>query len=64
MTVDGTFYGVCELLERFLGVRWLVPGPLGEGVPPQPTIRVASADIRQGPMLGQRFIRDVRRLRT
>lgn len=60
MAVDGTYYGVCEFLERFLGIRWLMPGPLGEVVPRQPTIRVASADIRQEPMLWQRFIRDGR----
>lgn len=29
----GTLYGVCEFLERFVGVRWLFPGELGEDVP-------------------------------
>lgn len=29
----GTLWGVCEFAERFLGVRWLFPGPLGEDVP-------------------------------
>ena len=28
----GTLWGVCEFAERFLGVRWLFPGPLGEDV--------------------------------
>jgi hypothetical protein len=27
LKVEGTFYGVCEFLERYLGVRWLMPGP-------------------------------------
>jgi hypothetical protein len=31
----GTLWGVCEFAERFLGVRWLFPGPLGEDVPRQ-----------------------------
>lgn len=35
----GTLWGVCEFAERFLGVRWLFPGPLGEDVPKQNTLR-------------------------
>jgi len=58
--VKGTFYGVCEFLERYLGVRWLMPGPLGEVVPKQATVQVGSADIRQEPLLWQRKIRDNR----
>lgn len=58
--VDGTFYGVCEFLERYLGVRWLMPGPYGEVVPERDTIRLASADIRQEPIFWQRKIREVR----
>lgn len=34
----GTEYAVYELLERFLGVRWYMPGELGEEVPVQKTI--------------------------
>ena len=51
MQVAGTFYGVCEFLERYLGVRWLMEGALGEVVPKQATIEIASADIRQEPVL-------------
>ena len=54
MQVAGTFYGVCEFLERYLGVRWLMEGPLGEVVPKQGTIEIASADIRQEPVLCMR----------
>lgn len=36
----GTLWGVCEFAERFLGVRWLFPGPLGEDVPRQKTLRI------------------------
>ena len=60
MPVEGTFYGVCEFLERFLGVRWLMPGPLGEVTPKQGTIRVDSVEIRQEPLLWKRSIREVR----
>ncbi|MCI0491566.1 MAG: DUF4838 domain-containing protein, partial [Planctomycetes bacterium] len=58
MPVDGTFYGVCEFLERFLGVRWLMPGPFGEVVPKQTTIRIDTADVRQEPFLWQRRLRN------
>ncbi len=51
MQVAGTFYGVCEFLEQYLGVRWLMQGPLGEVAPKQATIEIASADIRQEPPL-------------
>ena len=54
MQVAGTFYGVCEFLERYLGVRWLMQGPLGEVAPKQTTIEVAAADIRQEPPLCMR----------
>ncbi|MDO8539159.1 MAG: DUF4838 domain-containing protein [Opitutaceae bacterium] len=60
LEVDGTHHGVCEFLERFVGVRWLLPGPLGEVVPKQATLRIESADIRQEPILWQRKIREVR----
>jgi hypothetical protein len=54
MPVAGTFYGVCEFLERYLGVRWLMDGSLGEVAPKQPTIEIPSADIRQEPPLCMR----------
>jgi hypothetical protein len=54
MRVTGTFYGVCEFLERYLGARWLMEGPLGEVAPRQATIEIASADIRQEPVLCMR----------
>jgi hypothetical protein len=58
MRVEGTFYGVCEFLERYLGVRWLMPGPLGEVVPKHRSLTIATADIRQEPLLWQRKIRN------
>ena len=54
MPVAGTFYGVCEFLERYMGVRWLLPGSLGEVAPRQATIEIAAADIRQEPLLCMR----------
>lgn len=58
LLVEGTRHGVSEFLERYLGVRWLMAGPLGEVVPQQRTIRIDAADIRQEPLLWQRRIRD------
>jgi len=37
-----------------------MPGPLGEVVPKQPTLRIDSVDIRQEPVLWQRKVREVR----
>jgi hypothetical protein len=54
MEVSGTFYGVCEFLERYLGVRWLMEGPVGEVAPKCSTIEITSADIRQEPVLCMR----------
>ncbi len=32
-TEHATYWAVCDFLERYVGVRWLIPGPLGEDVP-------------------------------
>ncbi|MBP1996001.1 DUF4838 domain-containing protein [Paenibacillus eucommiae] len=45
----GTEFGVYDFLERYVGVRWLLPGPDGEDVPEQDTIKVSSALIRDEP---------------
>lgn len=46
---SGVLFGVQELLERYLGVRWLIPGDLGEHVPPHSTIAIPRDKIRQEP---------------
>ncbi len=35
-----TYWAVCQFLEDYVGVRWLIPGPLGEDVPRHDTIVV------------------------
>ena len=57
MQVAGTFYGVCEFLERYVGVRWLMQGPLGEVVPKHATLdsvaaQAAAPGIRRKPSKG------------
>lgn len=37
----GSLYGAQEFLERFIGVRWLFPGELGEDVPHHDTLQVS-----------------------
>ena len=56
--VDGTLYGVCEFLERYVGVRWVMPGEVGEVVPLVDTIEIDGVDIRQEPLLWQRKVRN------
>jgi len=42
----GALYAAYELLERFLGVRWFMPGELGEDVPQRATVTVKSLKWR------------------
>ena len=50
------YYGVCDLLERALGVRWYLPGPLGEIVPKHETIVLPQLDVEQSPSFPMRWI--------
>ena len=50
------YYGACELLERGLGVRWYLPGPLGEVVPKRKTIVLPPLDLKQSPSFPMRWI--------
>ena len=43
-THSGTLWGVYELLERQLGVRWLWPGELGEFIPRASNIQISQFD--------------------
>jgi len=40
-TSHATYWAVCDFLERYVGVRWLIPGNLGEDVPSHERITVA-----------------------
>jgi hypothetical protein len=52
----GTEFGVYEFLERYLGVRWLFPGDLGEDVPTCTTLTIPAAEVRQEPAFFSRII--------
>ena len=46
---DGTYYGVMEFLERYVGVRWLMPGEWGEDVPSSSTLTVPEIALLDQP---------------
>ena len=50
-THEGTLFGVYDLLETHLGVRWLWPGKLGEVIPRQRNLSLAPADGSVKPRL-------------
>jgi len=45
----GTQFAVYTFLEKYLGVRWLWPGQLGEAVPQMKTIVIPAIDHREAP---------------
>lgn len=49
-TVWGTTNGVLEILERYVGVRWLLPGPDGEDVPRRSDVIIADSYLRSEPV--------------
>ena len=49
-------YGAYELLEQGLGVRWYLPGELGEVVPQQKTIILPKLNISRSPSFPMRWI--------
>ena len=50
----GTEFGVYEFLERYVGVRWLMPGSSGTDVPHQRTIIVPTEPVSQDPVFFSR----------
>ncbi|GAA2387716.1 hypothetical protein GCM10010170_098860 [Dactylosporangium salmoneum] len=52
----GTRFGAYEFLERFVGVRWLLPGPDGVDVPAATALSVASGPVRQDPSFQSRIL--------
>jgi hypothetical protein len=54
---SGTLWGVYEILERHLGVRWLWPGTLGEYVPEKSDITIPKLDEIVRPSFNQRLLR-------
>lgn len=55
-TIWGTINGVHEFLERYAGVRWLLPGENGEDVPQLTDLYVPREDVRDEPAFTYREI--------
>ncbi len=55
-TSTGTANGVCEFIERFLGVRWLMPGEHGDYVPTRKTIAVPATNLSGAPFFANRRV--------
>lgn len=56
----GTEFGVYEFLERFAGVRWLLPGAEGTDVPRHTTIAVPEGRIQEQPAFFSRMLSGLR----
>ncbi|MEW6356759.1 MAG: DUF4838 domain-containing protein [Planctomycetota bacterium] len=56
-THAGTLWGVYEVLERLLKVRWLWPGELGVYVPKTDAVRIGAVEETFAPWLFQRNLR-------
>ncbi len=53
-TAWGTEFGVYEFLEKYFGVRWLMPGPDGEHVPQYSSVAVPFGMQREEPVTKSR----------
>lgn len=51
----GTEFAVYDLLERHVGVRWLLPGPDGTDIPTRRTITVPEGNYRDEPVFFSRL---------
>jgi hypothetical protein len=51
----GLEYAVREFLERYVGMRWLFPGPLGEHVPALTDLAVPTQAVREQPAFKHRL---------
>ena len=56
LTDWGTEFGVYEFLERYVGVRWLLPGPDGEHVPEHLTLQLAIKEVKEEPAFFSRHL--------
>lgn len=55
-TSTGTRNGTYEFIERFLGVRWLMPGEHGDYVPKSPNITIPETDVTDAPFFLNRRV--------
>ncbi|MFA6715862.1 MAG: DUF4838 domain-containing protein [Victivallales bacterium] len=53
----GSLFGVYYFLQKYCGIRWYMPGPLGTVVPPKKAVLVPELDISVNPDFEYRFPR-------
>ncbi len=58
-TSRGTLNAVYDFLERFAGVRWLMPGEAGEEIPSRERLAVAALDETHVPRIPIRYLVDI-----
>jgi hypothetical protein len=56
----GTEFGVYELLERTVGVRWLLPGENGTDIPAKTTIAIPEGKVQDQPVFFSRLFSGLR----
>jgi len=56
----GTEFGVYEFLERYVGVRWLLPGKDGTDIPKQTQIAISRVPVRSEPAFFSRLFSGLR----
>lgn len=56
----GIEFGVYEFLERYVGVRWLLPGPNGDYIPKHNSIRIKKITVKQEPSFFSRLLSGLR----
>lgn len=58
LAADGTLNGCYEFLQKYMGIRWIMPGDLGEIVPKASSLNINEVSLKIEPLLWQRRIRD------
>lgn len=53
-TAWGTEFGVYEFLERYVGIRWLMPGEDGEDIPQSGSLSIPAGDVIEQPVFKSR----------
>jgi len=51
-----TLYGVYAFMEKYLGVRWFMPGEIGEVIPKMKTVKVGEIHDKEKPDFAVRWI--------
>lgn len=62
-TSRGTLNAVCDFLERLVGVRWLMPGEVGEEIPSRREIILPPLEEKHVPLLPIRYLVDIQERR-